>query len=441
MATIAEVATAMQRVLTTTADTAARTSGCVQRVVKFTGATLVQTLVFGWLADPAASLSGLCQTAAARGVAITPQGLAQRFTAATAACLRAVLEATLTEVITADPVAIPLLARFSAVYVQDSTTLALPDALQDQWRGCDGRTAHGTAAALKAQVRLDLRAGRLHGPVLQDGRAHDQRGAPTAADLEAGALLLTDLGYFCLDTLAAYSTAGIAWLTRLKVDTILADATGTRGTVADLLARQPLHVVACDVPVQVGARHHLPARLLAVRVPAAVAAERRRVLRAAAQREGLTPSAARLAVADWTFSVTNVPAEHLTLPEALVLARARWQIELVFKRWKSLGRVDDWRSQQPWRVLCEVYAKLIGQVLAHWVTVLGAWHRPDRSLWQATRAVQQQALHLASVFDTQDRFHAVLTLLAFELAVTCRMNPRKARPNAYQLLLDQHRAA
>jgi hypothetical protein len=266
MATIPEVATALQHVLTTTAETAARTTACVQRVVKFTGATLVQTLVFGWLADPAAPLSGLCQTAAARGVAVTPQGLAQRFTAATAACLRTVLEATLTEVVTADPVAIPLLARFTAVYVQDSTTIALPDALQDQWRGCGGRTAHGTAAALKAQVRLDLRAGRLHGPVLQDGRAHDQRAAPVAA-VEAGALLLTDLGYFCLDTLAAYAVTGSVWLTRLKVNTllILADAAGAWGTVADLLARQPAHVVELDVPVRLGARHHLAARLLAGR--------------------------------------------------------------------------------------------------------------------------------------------------------------------------------
>jgi Transposase DDE domain len=290
-------------------------------------------------------------------------------------------------------------------------------------------------------VRLDLLGGGLHGPTLQDGRTHDQRAAPTAADLTAGALLLTDLGYFCLDTLAAYSRAAIAWLTRLKVNTILTDASGARGTVADLVARQPGHVADLDVPVQVGARHHLAARLVAARVPTAVAAQRRRALRAAAQREGQTPSAARLAVADWTVYVTNVPPEQLTLPEALVLARARWQIELLFKRWKSLGQVAAWRSQQPWRILCEVYAKLLGQVLSHWLTLLGVWHRPEHSLWLATRAVQQQALHLASVFDQPDRLHAALTLLAFELAVACRMNPRKTHPNTYQLLLDHTRPA
>ncbi len=73
--------------------------------------------------------------------------------------------------------------------------------------------------------------------------------------------------------------------------------------------------------------------------------------------------------------------------------------------------------------------------------MLGAWHRPDRSLWQATRAVQQQALHLASVFADPARFHAARPLLACALAVAGRMTPRKTRPNAYQLLLDHDRAA
>jgi IS4 transposase len=52
--------------------------------------------------------------------------------------------------------------------------------------------------------------------------------------------------------------------------------------------------------------------------------------------------------------VTNVPAARLRVAEALVLARARWQIELLFKLWKQHGRIDEAHSAHPWAVLCEL---------------------------------------------------------------------------------------
>ena len=44
----------------------------------------------------------------------------------------------------------------------------------------------------------------------------------------------------------------------------------------------------------------------------------------------------------------------------MVLLRVRWQIELLFKLFKSHTQVDTWQSQKPWRILCEVYAKIGG---------------------------------------------------------------------------------
>ena len=52
MGTIPQVCTAMQDVLTTVANAAARTTGFVQRASTLTGAGFVQALVFGFLANP-----------------------------------------------------------------------------------------------------------------------------------------------------------------------------------------------------------------------------------------------------------------------------------------------------------------------------------------------------------------------------------------------------
>ena len=145
--------------------------------------------------NPQATLEELAQTAAALGVSITPQALDQRFTAA--ACLEQVLTAAISRVIAAEPVAIPLLARFPAVYLQDSSTIVLPDALASVWQGCGGTTPSHTQAALKLQVRLELRTGCLAGLHLQDGRASDRSAA--APDLPAGALRIAALGYWSVE--------------------------------------------------------------------------------------------------------------------------------------------------------------------------------------------------------------------------------------------------
>lgn len=174
MGTIPQLSAALRTTLSERATEQARASGFTQRRSKLTAAAFVQTLVWGWLAQPQASLTALTQLAAALGVRLSPQGLAQRFTWRGAALLEQVLQATVEQLLDAEPVAIPLLGRFTAVLVRDSTTIALPDALADRWAGCGGRVAQGSVAALKLQVQLDLRRGRLDGPWLQAGRAQDR---------------------------------------------------------------------------------------------------------------------------------------------------------------------------------------------------------------------------------------------------------------------------
>ena len=198
MTTVPQLAQAMQTVLTTTADAAARATRFVQRRSKLTGAAFVQALVFGWLANPQATVEALAQAAAVAGVAISPQGLDQRLTAAAADCLQQVLAAAVRAVIAAEPVAIPLLQRFSAVVLLDSSTLVLPDELAPWWPGCGGSSPTHTAAALKLHVRFDLAQGTLTGPLLTDGRTHESTTRLQTDPLPTGALRLADLGYFAL---------------------------------------------------------------------------------------------------------------------------------------------------------------------------------------------------------------------------------------------------
>lgn len=435
MTSIPQVAKILRTVLTTTANRAARATRFVQRRSKLSGAKFVQTLVFGWLANPDATYEELTQTAATLRVRLSPQGLEQRFTEMAAQCVERVLQAAVQHVIAAAPVAIPLLQRFTAVYVDDSTQVQLPAVLAAVWAGSGGGARAGDqTAALKLQVRLDLKCGGLGGPFVQAGRSSDRTSPTQHAPVPAGSLRLADLGYFALDVLQTITQQQAYWLTRLMAGTQVSEAHGQALNLGACLPRHGAAVV--DLAVCVGVHHRLPCRLVAVRVPQEVADLRRRDLHADARRRGQAVSQERLRLADWTLFCTNVPPDLLSAREVLVVARVRWQIELVFKVWKSAGHLAHSRSDKPWRVLCEVYAKLLGLLIQHWVLVTSLWPYPDRSAWKAAQTLRKHALHLASAFVAGlATLSAALQVVLRTLAAGCRLNKRKKVPCTFQLLL------
>ena len=177
-------------------------------------------------------------------------------------------------------------------------------------------------------------------------------------------------------------------------------------------------------------------RLVGVRVSPEVAAERRRKLKEWGRKKGRQPSKRQLGWCEWTLLMTNIPTPLATIEDVLVLARARWQIELLFKLWKQQGQIDEWRSKNPWRIRCEVYAKLVAMIIQHWVLLVGFWSYPDRSLVKGAQTVRSYAIMLATALAGLIQLEVVVAQIACCLASGCRVNRRKRRPNAYQLLLE-----
>lgn len=432
MTKLAALATTLRDTLSDTADHLARSSGFLQRHRKLTGSAFVQALVFGWLDDPDASLDKLARSAAAVGCPVAPQSLDARFTERAATLLERVLARAMGALVCGDTVAGAelgaegLLARFDGVYLLDTTGVALPPEMAGQWPGTGGNTPEAGRAALKVEARLDLTDGGLAAH-LMPGRHHDQTGALAAETVPPGSLSVADLGYFSLDRFAEIGAQGAFWLSRLKIGTVLTDADGIRLDVLDLLGDGPL----VEADVAMGATHRLPCRLVARAVPEPVAAERRRRLRRSAQKKGRAPSKRRLALCAWTVLVTNAV---VSAAGALVLYRARWQVELLFKRWKSQGGLARSRSANPWRVVCEVYAKLLAGLVAHWVTAVGLWHRAERSAVKAWQVVSAHARHLAVTMGSGAGLRRALEAVIRVLDSGCRLNSRRHHPNTNQRL-------
>jgi hypothetical protein len=113
-------------------------------------------------------------------------------------------------------------------------------------------------------------------------------------------------------------------------------------------------------------------RWVAVRKsPAATEAARRKV-RQEARRKGKTPTARSLEAAAYVVVFTTVPGTVLAGPEILELYRFRWQIELAFKRMKSLLELDTLPAKDP--ELCQTFlltkllaALLVDELTHRWV--------------------------------------------------------------------------
>jgi hypothetical protein len=191
-----------------------------------------------------------------------------------------------------------------------------------------------------------------------------------------------------------------------------------------------------DQPIELEVHQRLPARLVGRRVPWEVAAQRRRRLKEAARRKGQTVSKDRLTLCDGTLLVTNIPLDMLTLEELFVLARLRWQIELLFKLWKSIRQIDHSHSKNPWHILCEFYAKLIGQLVQHWVCLLAHNVRLHHSFVKAAHTIRQHALYLVLVLPDKQRLVAALTLIQHCLQRGCWINRSLKTPRHFQLLLQ-----
>jgi hypothetical protein len=345
-------------------------------------------------------------------------------------------DASIQQVISANPVAIEVLKRFSGVYLLDSSIVILPDELAAVWQGCGG-SEKNSSASVKLSVSWNMTCGDL-GLHLENGCTQDKSSPLATEPLSVGALRIADLGYFSLSNFAQMSEDGFYWLTRVKVQCTLTCDTNSQARRYELYQFLESQNANCiDVNVRLGKTEKLQCRLLAVRVPKEVSTKRRRQLRARLKQKGKTPSKRQLQMADWTVFATNAGEQLLSLYDAIVLMRLRWQIELLFKLWKQHGRLDKWRSEKPWRILCELYAKLIGMIVQHWLLLTSAWENPARSLVKALKTIRRHAMQVACAVASGElhQLIEVCQIIASCLATGCRMNKRKKEPNTYQLLL------
>jgi len=233
-------------------------------------------------------------------------------------------------------------------------------------------------------------------------------------------------------SVAARRAAGSSTLTRAPAKTLSWTPDGKRLKLERVLPQRVGQTK--ELWVRVADQHRHLMRLLILRVPEEVAEPRRAELEADAKRRQQPVRQRAWELAAWTILLTDAPAKRLSLQEALVLLRERWQMELLYKLWKHYGRIDEWRTVNPWRVWCELYAKLIGLLLQHWLMLLFAWHDEQRSLVKLAQVVRDTAGSLMEALAGNRSLRSALRTIRLRMGSGTQMNKRRKHPNSAQLL-------
>lgn len=432
-AKVRRLAECFQRVLGDEALALGRELGLRNRKLKVT--ELVATLVLGWWAHPEATRAELAARAAEWfGVDLSPQALSGRLSERVEELLRRLLDRALEQVLEGEPTALPILDRFPAVFLEDATSLALPDELRDRYPGCGNQLADAARAGLKGLVRLEVKSGALAAIVPGAGRDNDVTLARRVPPPPPRSLVLRDRGFFDTDSLAALQQAQVFWLLRLPTGlTLEAAPAGSRQELADFLRTQ--HGDQVDVQVRLGGKG-LPCRLLAQRCPPHIAEQRRRQLRQTTRRKtGRQPTRRQLVLCDWFVLVTNLPRTRLTLAEALVLYRVRWQIELVFRGHKSDGGLDWSRAVRGTPRLVELWAKWLARVFEHWVLLRHGGPLSHQSWRTRLRHLRLDVPQLAAaIYHRLPRLVQTLTTILARLSRLPRKPRRRKHPGTRELL-------
>ncbi len=342
------------------------------------------------------SLGGMVAALHAR---LSREALHQRFTAPAAVFLRRCLHAILQQKLQVATIGPRVRQPFGRVLLMDSSSWDVSPKLQQVWPGAGG---NASPANCKIQVAYDSKQGELISLEPTAGTVPDNRYTDRLpALLHPQDLGLMDQGYFKLRTLTAMIDQDAYFVTRFMVGpTISAAQSGARLELARLLAHGPALTREMLVRLGQGPQQTAPCRLVCLRVSPQMAMQRRRRVKAPARQQGRTARTSTLTWGDWTLLITNVPDAWVPLDMVRALYSLRWQIELVFKQFKSILRVHHSITGNEQRVRCELYGKLIAAVLVHRIH---AWASRARgpavgreiSFEKVYKRIQERAFQLA----------------------------------------------
>jgi hypothetical protein len=292
------------------------------------------------------------------GIKIKKQSLHERFTQKSVAYVEAVLREVLGEHFAA-LYSVDLLPDFERIRIKDSTKFITPPTLSAHYKSC-GKGNSGSSISI--QYEYDMKSGSVTDLQITSGARNDRTDAmETFRNTQNGDLIIRDMGYLSLSVLKEWINNRVSFLSRLDCATTVYNAEGEKISFADIYRYMAKHgITEQELSVYAGEKAKVPVRLILQTVPDTVYEQRIREKTRKSKGQGREHITEETKIRSrFTLFITNAEPSILPAKTVFVLYRLRWQIELQFKVWKSVFRIDTLHRMKEHRYITLLYIKLL----------------------------------------------------------------------------------
>lgn len=284
--------------------------------------------------------------------------------------------------------------QFHRILIKDSVCFQVDASLAEYFPGCGGS---GSPATVRIQFEYDLVSGTivdlsLHGFVEQDA----SNSTMTLDVVNEGDLIIRDLAYMHITALQGILARLGDFLCRLQASRQVYQLHGGKSIELDFAeivkAMEAYQVNQLEERVFLDKNMTLEVRLFIYLLPLDVYQERMRKANLNAKKKGRQLSRKFKARARLNLFITSAPEDVLDIETAWQAYTLRWQIELGFKVWKSLWKIDKVKKVKKERLECYIWSKLFIIVLSlHllWIThgLMRSRYSCSLSFYKATKTL------------------------------------------------------
>lgn len=352
-------------------EVTARKTGFYRRKSKVTPSVFFDLLMYDMSSGNSKSLNQLSiEAMSEHDVGVTKQGVDKKFNEHTLEFLKSLIEKQLSVELD-NQIDAGWLSSFTRVTIKDGTRFNLPEEYKDYFPGSGGS---GSGAGACLQFEFDLKSGQVTDLDITASNRPDVKDALELMDnVTKGDLVIRDLGYYAFKSLNNILKKEAFFISRLGVKTTVFEMICGDykkldfKTVYNQMKRDKLSRTYKDVFI--GSEEKIPVRLVIDLMPDDVYEQRMRKIHKQHKKKGYKTSEEYKFIARFNLFITNVPRE--ALPDEVIssLYRMRWQIELIFKIWKSVFGIHHTRKMKYQRWLCLLHFKLL-MMIVNWNIIM-----------------------------------------------------------------------
>jgi hypothetical protein len=422
----------------------ARQSGFQQRDSKLKPAEFIDMLMFSGADHSQLSLQECCnELAQHHQKPFSKVALHKRFNAGSVGFLKSVLAEQISSKLRPDYPS-ERWEPFSRVLVADSCKFTLPKEYMEAYPGYGSFGKE--SGMMNIQFSFDLKQGNWENLELTKATENDQgHTKKTLPRICKGDLHIRDLGFVTQEYLRKTVHEEAFFLNRLNLrwEPVQNSTCKPIDWVKRYQDMQHDRDSYFETMVTIGTGEKaFSCRLIAVKVPEQVYNERIRKAQKQAQSHGSGLSDEYKQRCRFSIFITNVDQKTFKADDVIQLYRLRWQIELMFKNWKSLLDIHQVKVVKKDRFECQLLAKLIW-ILLNWkiFTCIDAFIQKNSpghacSLWKFFKQVRHYKYSLRKVANNSMPFKDWCELFICPIIKSLLIEPKKGKTPAFNIVND-----